>query len=171
MNRSMANAASDLDQLNRTYRPALMAFFLRRLHNHAEAEDMTQDVFMRLAKVDRSEMRSVEAYIFQVAANLIRDRARREKYRVDYRGELMADEAAGVDPLDPSRIVGGQQALTVLAEALADLPELTRRIFICHRLESISRRDIASAFRLSESAVDRHLAKALAFLIARVRGA
>ena len=104
-------------------------------------------------------------------ANLLRDRARREKYRLDYRGELMADEAAGVDPLDPSRIVGGQQALTVLAEALADLPELTRKIFICHRLESISRGDIASAFRLSESAVDRRLAKAVAFLIARVRDA
>lgn len=171
MNRSMTAAADlDLDQLNRTYRPALMAFFLRRLHNHAEAEDMTQDVFVRLARADCSQMRSAEAYIFQIAANLLRDRARREKYRLDYRGELMADEAVGVDPLDPSRIVGGQEALTVLAESLADLPELTRRIFICHRLEAISRRDIASAFRLSESAVDRHLAKALAFLIARVRG-
>jgi RNA polymerase sigma factor (sigma-70 family) len=170
MNRPMtAHAEPDLGQLNRTYRPALMAFFLRRLHNHAEAEDMTQDVFVRLAKADRSQMRSAEAYIFQIAANLLRDRARREKYRADYRGDLMADEGVGVDPIDPSRIVGGQQALTVLAASLADLPELTRRIFICHRLESISRRDIASTFRLSEAAVDRHLAKALAFLIARVR--
>src|ERR1019366_6772511 len=91
----------ELDQLNRTFRPALMAYFLRRLNNHAEAEDMTQDVFVRLAKADRGAMRSAEAYIFQIAANLLRDRARRQKVRFDYRGERMAEEGLAIDPLDP----------------------------------------------------------------------
>lgn len=166
-----ADAEPDFDQLNRTYRPALMAYFLRRLRNHAEAEDMTQDVFVRLAKSDRSAMRSAEAYIFQIAANLLRDRARREKHRFEYRGELQAQDGLGVDTIDPDRILASQQAVTALATALADLPDLTRRIFICHRLEAIGRPAIAEAFSLSESAVDRHLAKATAFLIARVRDA
>lgn len=165
-----AKADLELDQLNRIFRPALMAYFLRRLRSHAEAEDMTQDVFVRLARADRSEMRSAEAYIFQTAANLLRDRARREKRRFAYRGELMADQSLGVDPIDPGRILSGRASLAELTRALADLPELTRRIFICHRLENISRPAIAEAFGLSESAVDRHLAKAVAFLIARVRG-
>jgi RNA polymerase sigma factor (sigma-70 family) len=166
-----ATADSELGQLNRTYRPALMAFFLRRLHNHAEAEDMTQDVFVRLAKADRSQIRSAEAYIFQIAANLLRDRARKARRRFEYRGELAAEDDLGVDPLDPSRIVSGQQSLEALAQAIADLPELTRQIFICHRLESIGRPAIARAFGLSEAAVDRRLAKAMAYLTQRVRDA
>jgi RNA polymerase sigma factor (sigma-70 family) len=165
-----ASADADLSELNRTYRPALMAFFLRRLRNHAEAEDMTQDVFVRLARADRSDVRSADAYIFQIAANLLRDRARKEKHRFDYRGELAAENDLSVDQLDPSRIVSGQQSLTALAAALEDLPEPTRQIFICHRLENITRPVIATAYQISESAVDRHLAKAMAFLIARVRG-
>lgn len=165
-----AKADPELGQLNRTFRPALVAYFLKRVRNHAEAEDMTQDVFVRLARADRSEMRSAEAYIFQIAANLLRDRARKERHRFAYRGDLAADETLGVDPLDPSRIVSGQQSLETLAAAIEDLPELTRRIFICHRLENITRRTIGETFQLSESAVDRHLNRAMAYLIAQVRG-
>jgi RNA polymerase sigma factor (sigma-70 family) len=163
------NALSELDQLNRTFRPALVAFFLRRLRNHAEAEDMAQDVFIRLARAERVDVHSTEAYIFQIAVNLLRDRARREKHRSDYRGDLAADDEFGVDCLDPSRIIAGEQSLAALTNALGDLPQLTRAIFICHRLENITRPQIAEAYQLSESSVDRHLAKALAFLITRLR--
>jgi RNA polymerase sigma-70 factor (ECF subfamily) len=164
-----ATAQNELDQLNRTFRPALIAFFLRRLRNHAEAEDMAQDVFIRLARADRANLRSTEAYIFQIAVNLLRDRARKEKHRTNYRSELSADSELGVDSLDPSRIVGGEESLTVLTTAIRELPQLTRSIFICHRLENIPRPEIGFAYQLSESAVDRHLAKAMAFLIARLR--
>jgi len=164
-----ATGQTELDQLNRTFRPALIAFFLRRLRNHAEAEDMAQDVFIRLAGANRGDLRSTEAYIFQIAVNLLRDHARKEKHRAHYRGELAAVEETGVDFLDPSRIVGGEQSLAMLTSALRELPQLTRTIFICHRLENLTRPEIAAAFQLSESAVDRHLAKALALLIARLR--
>ena len=164
-----AMARDELHRLDQAYRPALLAYFVRRLQSRSEAEDMTQEVFLRLAGADRSRIRSAEAYVFQVAANLLRDRARREKHQVAYRGELLADEAFGVDPISPERIVDGRQSLRLLVEALQELPELTRRVFICHRLEAIPRSSIARAFRISEAAVDRHLAKALAHLTQRVR--
>lgn len=164
-------AQEDLGHLNRTYRPALMAFFLRRLRNHAEAEDMTQDVFVRLAKADRGEVVQADAYIFRIAANLLRDRARKEKVRFDYRAEMAADDELGIEPLDPSRIVSGQQALSALTLALKDLPEPTRDIFVLYKLEYVEKRVIAESFGLSISAVDRHLMKAMAHLVLRVRGA
>ncbi len=164
-------ADRELGQLDRAYWPALMAYFLRRLKNHAEAEDMTQDVFVRLAKVDRAELQSPSAYIFGVAANLLRDRARKEQVRFDYRGELAADEGLGVDLLDPSRIMSGRESLAALQAGLMELPRLTRVVFVLHRIENVSRREVAGAFRISEAAVDRHLAKAMAYLVARVRGA
>lgn len=167
----MAAAHEDLGHLNRTYRPALMAFFLRRLRNHAEAEDMTQDVFVRLARSDRAGVEQPDAYIFRIAANLLRDRARKEKVRFDYRADLAADENLGVEPLDPSRIVSGQQALAALTAALKDLPEPTRDIFALYKLEYVEKRVIAESFGMSISAVDRHLMRAMAHLVTRVRGA
>lgn len=158
------------EQLNRRFRPGLVAFFLRRLGNHAEAEDLTQEVFVRLAGVDAEQMQSAEAYLFRVAANLLRDRSRREKVRFDYRAEAMAADGVGVDLLDPLRVAAGRESLADLTAALRELPERTRVIFILYRLENMDKRDIGEAFEISLSSVERHLTRATAHLTRRVRG-
>lgn len=161
--------ASQFEQLARRFRPALMAFFLRRLGNFAEAEDMTQEVFTRLAATDPSRTDSTEAYIFQMAANLLRDRCRREKVRFDFRAEAMADERGGVDMLDPPRFAAGRQSLDVLVAALQELPEMVRTIFVLYRLEHVDRCDIAHAFNVSQNVVDLYLTRAMAYLTRRVK--
>ena len=96
-----------LDDLWRRFRPALLAYFLRRVANPAEAEDLAHDVFVRLADIPFEQLRSAEAYIFQIAVNLLRDRARRGKVR----GEYVATQVAAIDAdeldtqvFDPERI-------------------------------------------------------------------
>jgi RNA polymerase sigma factor (sigma-70 family) len=158
------------EQLNRRFRPGLMAFFLRRLGNHAEAEDLTQEVFVRLAGMDARQMESAEAYIFRMAVNLLRDRSRREKVRFNYRAEALTADDAGVDLLDPLRVVAGRESLVDLAAALRELPERTRDIFILYRLEHVDKRDIAQGFGISLSTLERHLTRAMAYLTRRVRG-
>jgi RNA polymerase sigma factor (sigma-70 family) len=158
------------EQLNRRFRPGLMAFFLRRLGNHAEAEDLTQEVFLRLTGMEMHQMRSAEAYIFQMAANLLRDRSRREKVRFDYRAEAMASDGLGIDVLDPLRVTAGRESLADLTTALKELPERTRVIFILYRLENVDKRDIAQAFEISLSSVERDLTRAMAHLTRRIRG-
>jgi RNA polymerase sigma factor (sigma-70 family) len=160
----------DLNALSRTFRPALMAFFMRRLANTAEAEDMTQEVFVRLAANAPTDLRSPEAYLFQMAANLLRDRARRERVRADYRRRQAGWPDAEVDPLDPLRIATDREQLALLTAGLQELPERTRSIFVLYRLEHMEKRAIAEAFGLAVSSVDRHLTKALAHLMLRVRG-
>jgi RNA polymerase sigma factor (sigma-70 family) len=165
-----SEAESRLTQLNRRFRPALMAFFLRRIRNHAEAEDLTQDVFVRLAGTAPEAMQSPDAYIFQVAANMLRDRSRREKVRADYRHRLWTGREADIDPLTPLDFTTDREALRVLTEALKELPEKTRSIFVLYRLENVDKRAICEAYGMAMSSVDRHLAKALEHLVARVRG-
>ncbi len=157
-------------QLNRRFRPVLMAYFLRRLRNHAEAEDMTQEVFLRLAGHEGFEMQSPEAYIFQIAANLLHDRGRREKVRSEYRAGISLIEGRGVDPLDPLRIASDREALAILRKGIDEFPERTRTIFLLCRLENMDRKIVADAFGISMSTIDRELARALAFLTSRIRG-
>lgn len=153
----------DLGQLNRRFRPALMSFFLRRLRNHAEAEDLTQEVFIRLAR-SGAEIETAQAYIFQTAANLLRDRARAETTRAEYRRGLGAIEQTNVELLDPDRILLGREKLAALAAGLRELPERTRGVFILYRLENMTRVDIAASFGISVSAVEKHLSRAMAQL-------
>ena len=163
-----AAAQGDLVQLNRRFRPALMSFFLRRLSNHAEAEDLTQEVFARLVNLTPGELTQADAYIFQIAANLLRDRGRREKVRDAYRFGVLASEGVGVEPIDPERVLAGRQSLGQIAAALREAPERTRSIFILYRVEQMKKRDIAETYGISTSAVDKHLMKAMTHLWSRV---
>ena len=91
-----ARSYVELDELNRTYRPALVSFFMRRLRSSADAEDLAQEVLARVVSPERTNIRSAQAYVFRVAVNLLRDRARREKHRLEYCEALAADEEFGV---------------------------------------------------------------------------
>jgi RNA polymerase sigma-70 factor (ECF subfamily) len=164
-----AHDSGDFEQLNRRFRPALMAYFLRRLHNHADAEDLTQAVFVRLAS-HPEQMDSPEAYIFQVAANLLKDRFRRDKVRTEYTAGLGAVEGRGIDPIDPLRIVSGREDLAKLREGLSALPERMRATFLLSRLENVERRALAETYGVSISTIDRDLAKALATLTRKMLG-
>lgn len=147
-----------------------MSFFLRRVRDHAEAEDLTQEVFARLLGGGGDTVaRSPDAYVFQVAANLLTDRARRARVRADYRERIGAVEGLGVETLDPHRIATGRFALAALAVGLQDLPERTRTIFTLYRIENMSLDTIAEGFGISKSAVKQHVTKAMAFLMIRMR--
>jgi RNA polymerase sigma factor (sigma-70 family) len=150
-------SARDVIELSREYRPALMAFFLRRIADHAEAEDLTQEVFTRLASHPDMTVQSGSAYLFQTAANLLRDRSRRTKVRTEYRQMLVESEAIGVDPLDPFRIAAGRDSIVAMRQALGELDETTEAIFALYRLEHMSKDVIADTFGMAVRTVEKHL--------------
>lgn len=151
-------------QISRRYRPALISFFLRRVRNHAEADDLTQEVFVRLASTDAAAgLERPDAYIFQTAANLLRDRSRREQVRRNFRQGVDPD-AASIDRMDPSRVLIGRETLGEVTGALGQLPERTRAIFILYRLENLKHREIAEMFGISVSAVEKHVLRAMTHL-------
>jgi len=156
-----APAEHDLSEISRRLRPGLMAFFLRRVRDHAEAEDLTQEVFARLTASEMAGTKDPEAYMFRVAGNLLADRGRRAKVRATYNRGLAVTEDIGVETLDPERFLAGKEAIDRIEAALCDLPERTRAIFLLFRLEGVRRREIAWHYGISESAVDKHLTKAM----------
>src|SRR3546814_20095599 len=71
--------APDRSEMSRQWRPVLLAYFLRRVNDHAEAEDLTKEMLVRLLGMDVGELEQPEAYIFRIASNLLADRARRHR--------------------------------------------------------------------------------------------
>ena len=165
-----AEAIFDLERISRQFRPALLAYFRRRMTNHAEAEDMTQEVFIRLAQCKTEKIDSTEAFIFRIATNLLRDRSRRDRVRGAYRAAMQQDELRGIDLLDPHRINAARETLGTLWAAIQALPEPTQQIFILFRVEQIDKRTIADNFGIHVRTVEKHITKAMVFLSRRVGG-
>lgn len=162
-----------LKALDGRYRQALHAFFRRRCRNPADAEDLTQEVFVRILRRDESApVDHLDRYIFQIAANLLRDEARRGVTRhiaqhVEYSqpdGGAQPDRNL-IDSLDPYRIAEARDTLSHSLAALLQLGERTRDIFVLSRVEKFKHKEIADMMGISVSAVEKHLVKALMHLV------
>lgn len=160
----------DLRALHRRLRQPLLAFFIRRVRDAAEAEDLVQEVFTRMAaNTSRGpEVRSADAYVFQVAANLVRDRARRRQTQSAGIAELTTAEAIRNALPDSERIIIARERLAEVASALGELSERRRAIFLLSRLEGLQYHEIADMFGISVSAVKKHVAKAVAHLALKI---
>ena len=155
-------------QLSETYRGPLTAYFERRVRSRAEAEDLTQEVFLRLVRrLDAEAIDNPEAFLFRTAVNLLRDRSRREKTFRNHLSEteLRQDRFEGISP---ERVLESRQALQRALQCLEELDERTRDAFILHRLEGLKYAEIAEVFGVSVSSVEKYIIKALAHLMRRV---
>jgi hypothetical protein len=80
-----------------------VAYFLRRVHEPAGAEDLAHEVFIRLAGVPLERLRWADAYIFQVAANILLVVAPSQSIDDLMAANLTAAQQAGVVSISNSR--------------------------------------------------------------------
>lgn len=165
-----------LSAIDARYRRPLISFFLRRVRERAEAEDLTQQAFLRLMNaVQRGEVENVEAFLFTIAGNLVRDHHRRSIRRsvddtVSVDAELIGELTQEmVEDRSPERVLIGRQTIADVLRALDELGERTRDIFILFRLENMKQRDIAALYGISQSTVEKHVARAALYLATRQR--
>jgi RNA polymerase sigma factor (sigma-70 family) len=120
-----------LADLVRRYRPILARFFQKRIRPESDVDDLVQEVFTRLArKADLTEVTQIEGYLFQVAANLIRERAHKLKQSVISECGFTAEN--NEEDFSPERILLGEEAVQRVFAALHELPERTRNAFLLH---------------------------------------
>ncbi len=151
-------------RLSDRYRAPLAAFFVRRIGDPAEAEDLAQDVLLRVIdRVDLATLERPDGYLFQTAANMLTDRARRLQTRAVAQPDVEALHL-NVEVLTPERVLQGKQDLQSVMAALDELPDPTRDMFILHRFEGLKYQEIADQYGVSRSAVEKRLSKALAHL-------
>lgn len=158
-----------LGELFAQFRVPLKNYFRKRVYNQAEVEDLVQDVFYRLtSRADNADLERPEAFIFQIAANLLRDKARREATKRAFTKQLSDQNENAFEEFSPERVLLGKEKVVALKNALNELPERTRTIFLLHRFEEFKYREIAQQLGISMSLVEKHMMDAIKHLTDRL---
>src|SRR5215831_1671992 len=142
------------DAINRD-QARLRTFIRRRVPDQDEAEDILQDVFYELVEAYRlmKPLEQVTAWLFRVARNRIIDFFRKRNRQVRRSGLAPLDEdveSLFAQDLLPSPDAGPEAAyarsvlLEELDDALDELPDGQREVFVAHELEGRSFKEIAT---------------------------
>lgn len=151
------------------YAPAVRGFIRRRVGSATDADDLTQEVFARILRRSAAgPIDNVEGYLFQTAANMLREAGRRSTLHAAAPAiELGPDLIRNSEDQTPERILLGRDAYRQVLSALLELPERTRVVFILSRFEEMKGPEIARRLGVSVSAIEKHMMRALAHLRAR----
>lgn len=156
-------------------RANLVRFFAARTRTASAAEDLAQELYLKVASRPAGETTdNPQALLYRMALNLMVDRARGEaraavrdaEWRTTARTTVAGQEIAEEPPADEA--VASRQRLRQLVEAVADLPPQMRRAFTLHKLEGRSHAETAQAMGLSVKSVEKHISAALKHLTARL---
>jgi RNA polymerase sigma-70 factor (ECF subfamily) len=170
----MAEDGQDEPSLEALYgvlRADLLRFLVARTGSAAEAEDLVQELWLKLRQPAGGPVLNGRAYLYRMAQNLVVDRLR-EKQRRMRRDRLWADGSGQHDhtsePVDPSpnaeQEMLDREETALLASALRTLPEGARRAFELHKIEGLSHAEVAARLGISKSGVEKHMAVAMKYL-------
>lgn len=158
-----------LRALSLRLRVPLVQFFERRVGHTVEAEDLAQEVFERLARhKDLGGLDHLDGYVFTIAANLLRDRARTRTARAADAHVSLDHIAEFSEEITPERVLLGKDAVNRFLAALAELPERTRTVVVMRRYEGLEFKEIARRMGISVSAVEKHMLRAMDHLSRRL---
>ena len=145
------------------------AYVVRRVGDRSETEDLTSEVFHHaLANLRRFEWRGIPfaAWLFRIAANLIRDRWQRKSHEeaIDEPEQIESAAARGVEFEEVER-------RATLFRLVDMLPVEQRRVVVLRFVEQKSIKEVAREIRKTEGAVKQLQFRALSSLRARMEGA
>jgi RNA polymerase sigma factor (sigma-70 family) len=137
--------------------PKLRSFIRKHVTDTSEAEDILQDVFYELIETYRlmKPVEHVTAWLYRVARNRMIDLFRRKKpsslnnpVSAEEDGDTLEDLLPSADA-GPEATYARSLLLDALEDALEELPETQRQVFIAHELMGQSFKEISTETGLS----------------------
>jgi RNA polymerase sigma factor (sigma-70 family) len=147
---------SDVADIFRKYQHQLQRFIVKRVSSKEDSEDILQDVFYQLSKIDTEEypIQRISSWLYAVARNLIIDRSRKRREEeiscpvnadddgslVEELTQLILDDEASPE-LDYAKALVWEE----LGIALSELPVEQRTVFELTELQGFSFKDISES--------------------------
>jgi RNA polymerase sigma-70 factor (ECF subfamily) len=148
-------AELSFEHLYETYRGRVFGTAYRMLSNRADAEDVTQDVFVKVFKKLKSFRgdSAVSTWIYRIAINACLDFRRRRRLRQ----AVSLDDGleVGSTPLSVTRLI--ESALPGMAEGY-------RQVFVLHDIQGLKHQEIGKILGITDGASKSQLHRARAFL-------
>lgn len=148
------------------HEPALRAWLRHARAADLDVDDIVQETYARLVSVESVEgVRNAKTYAFQTAYSVIMTHLRRSRV-VSIRAVADIDQlGAAADGPSPEDQLVERDELHHLAEAIAAMPERVRAVFSLRRVDGLSQRLVAMRLGISESTVEKHMAKGVRLLM------
>jgi RNA polymerase sigma factor (sigma-70 family) len=153
--------ARQIEHLFRQHNDALLRFLTARTGSSQEAKDVAQEAYVKLLALDKpGTVGYLRAYLYQTAANLVKDRMK-QRVRRDRIDTLMFFDRAEAAP-SPEPLWDARQRLDLISRAIDELPALCRAAFILRKFDELSVEEVAERLSVNVRSVKRYLARALA---------
>jgi len=161
-------------------RARLANFIRRRVRDQTDAEDILQDVFYKFVEAYRlpAPIEHASAWLFHVARHRIVDRFRKKKEQAlvdtgepddDDERELRLDLALPALDVGPEAAYARSVLLKALQQALDELPENQRDVFVAHELEGSSFKAMAASSGVAVNTLLARKRYAVLYLRARLQ--
>jgi len=156
-----------LQTMFRDNNASLLRFLSRKLSEPHEAEDIAQDAYHNLLRMNPPvELDNARAYLFQTAANLALNRMRKIRRQYHHAQTVLAeaDGDSGLTTTSPEQVASAQIELGRVLASIDQLPDKCRRAFLMSRSEHKNYTEISQALEVSVSTVEKYIIKALQHL-------
>jgi RNA polymerase sigma factor (sigma-70 family) len=148
--------------VNREFWNSLIRQVRLRTRGRADPEELLHAAYLRLLRYRaRQTVENVGAFLVRTAVNIGVDNYRHERFISDVSPDDIGQ--AENSPLQ-DEVLASRVRLERVREGLSRLTPRTREIFLMHRLDELKYREIAERLGISQSAVEKHIAKAALFL-------
>ena len=145
--------------LFRYYYPGLVIFAMRYIHTKEEAEEVVQDIFLKLW-ADHEHLHihtSFRDYLFTSVKNKCLDRMKHKKVRERFENtaQQYPNEITNYD------IFVEQELRDIIKATLEQLPTECRKVFVLNRIQNLKYKEIANKLGISVKTVENQISKAL----------
>ncbi len=142
----------------------LRRYLTRLLGNSAEAQDVAHDAYVRVfPNADNPNIEQPEAVLYTTARRLAINRLKRRSISPISNETASYDTSASTNPGVAQQVMARQE-LSMLQEAIAQLPEGCRNVLLLRKVELLSHREIAERLGISVSTVEKQHVRALRLL-------
>jgi RNA polymerase sigma-19 factor, ECF subfamily len=158
-------------RVHEQFRTELYRFLVRRLGAKQDANDLEQEVYLRLLRLEKSELvRQPLAYVYTIAAHVAHQfRMRAEQSPVTFDSEVLQQAAEHPEHVADDRLADELNAQRTVESLLEKLPATHRAVLVLCKRDGLSYEEIAEKLGISEHTVKKYVYEAKARVIAMTR--
>jgi RNA polymerase sigma-70 factor (ECF subfamily) len=154
----------DAGTLFEAHHDRIYRYVLHLVRDPAEAEDLTQETFLRAHHrlVSIRDPGAVRCWLYRIATHVCLDRLRQRKPQISLDGEEGARRAESIASVSPSALEAAERKETseCVQRCLQFLPDRYRALILMHEVYSLTAGEIASLLDVNLTTAKMHLHRA-----------